>query len=428
MQQSKNDRSSTIYLSTYKGGTPGLKRFVGVPCMVFEQAASEWRGDDETAHSQPFFSLAVAKNEKTAVLILETRVGRCFHYALMDMSDRKLGGTLDIWTKNRGFVVVRKLSTSVSVGLCPIDEENIRFLKRHRRDTYKPNPAEFIRTTQSFIERKSFEELATEKLRAEGYDESVTPFVEVQILENAAVRNDISWQQGSSEMRVSVQNASPGSVGAYDFIPAPASIGLMQKASNFAGTSKSASEMRPDTPVLVSTIDLNRYLSLARVEGSFGFGHFRFDGRIVLSMRLQSGSAQIYWLADAADASVWDAIDVMKQNGEVGFMLEEGRGGVFVPYTLSPHQEDIRILRAECMSHPGGLSDAAARLASSGMVQKNATTDIPGTRLEYVHVNLLASESVALMLQALQASSPGMAEQCSDSPEADMADAGHSIH
>lgn len=428
MLENGNRLSPAIYLSTYTGGDPKLKRFEGVPCMVFEQAASEWKGDEETEHSRPFLSLSVAKNERMAVLILETRVSDCFHYALMDMSDRKLNKTLDVWIKNRGFVVVRRMTEIVSVSLCLLDDENLRFLKRHRRNTYKPNPGEFLRCTQSCIEHNSFERLATQKLSSEGRDESIKPVVEVQILESAAIRNDIPWQQGRRETHVSMQDACDRNFDEHLFTSVPASIGVVKKACDFARTSKSASDMRPDTPVLVASIDLNRYLGLARVEGSFGFGHFRFEGRIVLSMRLQSGSAQIYWLADAADPSVWAAIDAMKKNGEVGFMLEEGERGAFVPYTLLPHREDIRILRAESLSHPDGLSDAAVRLASSGLVQKNATTDIPGTDLDYVHVNVLASESVALMLQALQAASPGNAGQYSDSFEAEMADAGHSIH
>ncbi|ALL67862.1 hypothetical protein K788_0001021 [Paraburkholderia caribensis MBA4] len=427
MQKDGKGLSSAIYLSTYAGRDSRLQRFVGMHCLVFEQAASEWKRYEETERSLPFFSLSVAKNEKTAVLILETRMGDCFHYALMNMSDPKLCKTLDVWVRNRGFVVVRKLAGSISFGLCPLDRESLQFLKKHRKYRYESNPEEFLRCTQSFIELKTFEQLATAKLSGEGHG-SIKPVVEVQILESAAVRIDIPWQQMGKETHVTIQDTSDGNLDEHHSASVPVQIGFVQKACDFTRTSKSASAMKPDTPVLVSSVDLNRYLSLARVDGSFGFGHFRFEDRIVLSMRFQSGSAQIYWLADAADPSVWDAIDVMKKNEEVGFMLEEGARGAFVPYTLLPHQEDIRILRAESLSHPDGLSDAAVELANSGLVQKNATTDIPGIKLEYVHVNVLASESVARVLEALQASFPVRDERYSDSFETDIADAGHPIH
>ncbi|TXC81036.1 hypothetical protein [Paraburkholderia azotifigens] len=185
--------------------------------------------------------------------------------------------------------------------------------------------------------------------------------------------------------------------------------------------------MKPDTPVLVSSIDLNRFLDLAHVEGTFGFGHFRLDGRIVLSLRYQSGAAQIYWLADSADPGVWAAIDAMKKNEEVGFMLEEGGHGAFVRCELPPNHEDIRVLRAESLSHPGGLSDAAAALANSGCVQANATTDIPGIELQYVHVNVLASQFVLQMLQAIQTSLPESAKHHRGRFEDNMASAGHSL-
>jgi hypothetical protein len=136
----------------------------------------------------------------------------------------------------------------------------------------------------------------------------------------------------------------------------------------------------------------------------FGFGHFRAGDRVVLSFRLQSGAAQNYWLADSADSSVWALIDDMKRVGEAGFLLGEEEQSVFIPWKLMPQENLIGAIRAECLAHPGDRSDAVRSLAQSGFVEKNATTDIPGVELAYVHVSVLSMEPTeggARMLQTM---------------------------
>jgi hypothetical protein len=430
MKMNVKQKQSSIHLSTYTGGaSERLQPWVGDPCLVYQTVSKQWNRDD-ALNTQPTFKFGSIDNEKAPILFLETRVGNCFHYAVMDLSDPVLWKTLDTWKRKRGLVLVRGLAAGVSVGACPLTDEAIAPFERYRRKSKKVKPGAFTGIAQSFLQRGVFEAHVAERLREEGGDDGSAPVVEVQILSSAAIRTgfvlsdpcDTAGGPPLSGVKQTARNDNR-TLG----LPL-VTMGTLHKASEFVRSSTTASSMKPDTPVLGSPVDIKRFLELSRVEGTFGFGHFRVDGRIVLSMRLQSGAAQIYWLADSADPSLWAAIDVMKKNQEVGFMLEEGRQSVFVRWDLPPNHEDIRVLRAESLSHPGGLCDAALELANSGLVEANATTDIPGIELKYVHVNVLASESVHHMLQAIQASLPDRATERRDQFEADITSAGHSLH
>jgi hypothetical protein len=431
MKINLKQKQSSIHLSTYTGRASDLlKPWVGDPCLVYQTVSKQWNNDD-ALNTQPTFKFGSIDNEKAPILFLETRVGNCFHYAVMDLSDPVLWKTLDTWKRKRGLVLVRALAAGVSVGACPLTDEAIAPFERYRRKSKKAKRGAFTGIAQSFLQRGVFEAHVSEQLREEGRDDGSVPVVEVQILSSAAIRtgfllsdpHDSAGGPARSGVNRTARNDDNRMLG----LPL-VSIGTLHRASEFARISTTASAMKPDTPVLGSPVDMKRYLDLSRVEGTFGFGHFRVDGRIVLSMRLQSGAAQIYWLADSADPSLWAAIDVMKKNREVGFMLEEGRQSAFVRWDLPPSDEDIRVLRAESLGHPGGLSNAAVELASSGQVEANATTDIPGVELKYVHVNVLASESVQHLLQALQTAVPDRAKQRTDKFDDAMMSAGNVLH
>jgi hypothetical protein len=72
-----------------------------------------------------------------------------------------------------------------------------------------------------------------------------------------------------------------------------------------------------------------------------------------------------------------------------------------------PQEDLIGAIRAECLARPGDHSDAVLDLARSGFVEKNATTDIPGIELAYVHVSILSmkpTEGAVRMRQTMSLS------------------------
>jgi hypothetical protein len=157
--------------------------------------------------------------------------------------------------------------------------------------------------------------IARKQLEAEGSENMEHRVVEVQVLANAKVRGarDLSTHYEAVSSSTYVEDARTTSQSSDTKSAAP--FGTVQRARDFAEFSSAAASLKPEAPVLVATVDLNRFLDVSRANGMFGFGHFRAGDRVVLSFRLQSGAAQIYWLADSADSSVWALIDDMKSGG-----------------------------------------------------------------------------------------------------------------
>ena len=109
-------------------------------------------------------------------------------------------------------------------------------------------------------------------------------------------------------------------------------------------------------------------------------------------------------------------------------MLMQGIDAVFLPLKLDGRKDGVDSVRAESLSHPGGLSDVASYLANSGMVQRTATTDIPGMELNYVQVNVLSFDSSEAALYALQQQSVGTVFNETGGLVVDVMHAGETVH
>jgi hypothetical protein len=130
--------------------------------------------------------------------------------------------------------------------------------------------------------------------------------------------------------------------------------------------------------------------------GCFGLGRFQVDDCVPLTMRLQVGTLQIYWLADASDPEVWKTIDAWKKGGVAGFALVQERNAAFFPWEIAGPQNDVEQFRGECGKEKAWeFMQAAVRLIESSIVQRTATTDIPGVRLGHVLVNILMTNRLA---------------------------------
>ncbi|MGF6757361.1 hypothetical protein [Paraburkholderia sp. GAS42] len=170
--------------------------------------------------------------------------------------------------------------------------------------------------------------------------------------------------------------------------------GAIGTARDFAPFARSAAKLRPTTPVLTANVDLGMLTNYTRMgEGSFGLGCFQADDCILLTMRLQVGALQIYWLADASDPEVWKTTDSWKKGGKAGFALIQDKGAAFIPWDISGPQNGVEQFRGECGKQKASqFLRAATTLAGSGRVHHQATTDIPGVPLEHVLVNVLMTD------------------------------------
>ncbi|CAN7673198.1 hypothetical protein LJR034_005420 [Caballeronia sp. LjRoot34] len=170
--------------------------------------------------------------------------------------------------------------------------------------------------------------------------------------------------------------------------------GAIGTAKDFAPFARSAAMLRPTTPVLTANVDLGMVANCAGSgAGNFGLGCFQAEDCILLTMRLQVGTLQIYWLADASDPEVWKTIDSWKKGGKAGFALIQDKGAAFIPWDISGPQNGVEQFRGECGKQKANqFVRAATTLAGSGRVHHQATTDIPGVPLEHVLVSVLMTD------------------------------------
>lgn len=401
METQLKNNTSTICFSTYVGGGDALlDEFIGTPCLVYETVSDEWASALDTQDMRG--GLTPLENPEfpdKSALVFETGAGTCAHFAMMDLSDPAVWRVLDVWIEKRCFVTVQHVAGRTLFNGCRLRDETVQMLKEYRDSEPEHSPEAFVRFTQLIGEHRVFDIYMKKMLELLGYPKDVAPTVEIQVLTDAEVRSPNSGEPSRAGGKAAQDFVSSFSGSTPDFVPAP--FGLVRMAKNFAGTSSFAAKMRPRSPVLVSSIDMARYMEVSRTEGCFGFGHFRVGDRGVLSFRLQSGGAQVYWLADAADPRAWATVDDIRK-GEVGFMLMQGIDAVFLPLKVHGRKDAVDSVRAKSLSYPGGRSDVASYLADSGMVQRTATSDIPGVELRYVHVSVLTFDSSQEALYALQ--------------------------
>jgi hypothetical protein len=156
--------------------------------------------------------------------------------------------------------------------------EAIQILKEHRESAREHSPAAFGRFAQLIGEHRVFDMYMKNILVLLGRPKDVAPIVEIQVLSDAEVRQPNSASEPALVGESAGQGSrSSGLTSAPGIAPAP--LGFVRMAKNFSATSSSAAKMRPRSPVLVSCIDMARYMEVSRTEGCFGFGHFRVGER-----------------------------------------------------------------------------------------------------------------------------------------------------
>jgi len=123
-------------------------------------------------------------------------------------------------------------------------------------------------------------------------------------------------------------------------------------------------------------------------DARFGFGHVELEDGPVLTMRFQLGDFQIYWVADITDPELWAAIDSWKRARRVPIMFavdQAGRRNGYVAVVGIPGQTLPEEVHRDSDRRPTvDTWHAMASLAGSGLLQMQATSDIPGMALQHV--------------------------------------------
>ncbi|MBR8175780.1 hypothetical protein [Burkholderia ambifaria] len=176
--------------------------------------------------------------------------------------------------------------------------------------------------------------------------------------------------------------------------------GSLNQARDFKKESKLARTLPPALPVLTCPVeesDLRILMGLRMQRQCFGFGSVPMTGDKVMTIRLQLDGLQVYWLADMSDREVWVAIDAWRKAGKVpfcfGFASETTQDCMLGTVDIAAQAPRISNFRGRVTPEfPEGIWEQLADLAASGVMQLQATSDIPGVALEHVLVNVLATK------------------------------------
>ncbi|HIH2750527.1 hypothetical protein L3V59_39350 [Burkholderia aenigmatica] len=175
-------------------------------------------------------------------------------------------------------------------------------------------------------------------------------------------------------------------------------VGSLSKLKKFQA-SKLAKGLSADFPMLCCPIAAEdaHFISSGATRCGMGFGTIPAFGSPLMTMRLQLNGTQIYWLADLTDPEVWAAYDKWKRAGRVPISLDFDEGSqqecIFCVPEISRQRSDLEPLRV----HAGKpLTDyvwkTMVTLAASGLLQRQAASDLSDVRLERVLVNLLVTK------------------------------------
>ncbi|QIN60319.1 hypothetical protein SBC1_02940 [Caballeronia sp. SBC1] len=194
----------------------------------------------------------------------------------------------------------------------------------------------------------------------------------------------------------------------FDMNPSLIAIGRLELLQSFESRPNQAIGLPGDMPVLMCPVASSDADCFATKEGrgNFGFGTIRLRQGLVQSIRVQVNDVQIYWLTDMTDPEVWAAIEkwrkakqalvqfnVRGQPGEPGHSVFLKPG---VPQGAYRNEE----FRDAAAPSSETLWDGMAALAQSGILERQAETDIEGVPLHRVFVNLLLTARFKLCVDA----------------------------
>ncbi|WP_371881514.1 hypothetical protein [Caballeronia sp. S22] len=176
-------------------------------------------------------------------------------------------------------------------------------------------------------------------------------------------------------------------------------FGRLIPLQHFKPRPKETIGLPKEAPVLTCSIEptvASAFLKNSR-SASFGFGFMELDDGQVMTIRLQLDGLQVYWIAPLTDPELWAAIDIWKRAGRaiILFDIQEAKRRhevvcvIDMPRDIARH--DVHRLRPD--NAPSERTwQSMVLLAGSGMIQLQATSDIPGMPLRHVSANVLLTK------------------------------------
>ncbi|WP_341318702.1 hypothetical protein WN982_27245 [Paraburkholderia sp. IMGN_8] len=133
----------------------------------------------------------------------------------------------------------------------------------------------------------------------------------------------------------------------------------------------------------------------------FRLGSMEIDGCVVLTARVQKGSAQFVWLADATDPDVWSGLDNMRKTGQAGFAFINDEDTWFMQYKIEHPGTAIDRHRRQLGRKDADFLRVAGSLIAHGTIQEMVSSIIPGLTVEHSQINILGTRRVRAAAEAL---------------------------
>ncbi|KML19762.1 MULTISPECIES: hypothetical protein [Burkholderia] len=178
------------------------------------------------------------------------------------------------------------------------------------------------------------------------------------------------------------------------------SIGTLEELQSFPmhWKWKQAAGMPGNIPVLTCPISMEDYDYLSSNQGrsNFGFGRVQLSSGMLMTIRMQLRGLQVYWLAEMTDPEIWRAIKMWQQAKRVpiAFKIDAGAGWdvTFCAHEIPEEKLSNEVFRTPDCEPTWHTWHSLATVAGSGLMQKQATTDIEGVPLRRVLVNAMLTK------------------------------------
>jgi hypothetical protein len=177
-------------------------------------------------------------------------------------------------------------------------------------------------------------------------------------------------------------------------------VAILQTAAFMAQKFEQAKSLPPEVLCLTTVLSRDQFAALEKNQnggGGFGLGSVPVLNDDVMTIRFQLGAAQFYWLADMSDPQTWKAVDYWQTLGCVpmGFASFEGKRHKYM-FLQAPWPVENAIVNRfrgrQTEAARAEIWEDISSLAKSGLMERSATTDIPGIALKKVVVNVLMTK------------------------------------
>ncbi|MFP3588523.1 hypothetical protein SCB29_33550 [Paraburkholderia sp. SIMBA_055] len=178
----------------------------------------------------------------------------------------------------------------------------------------------------------------------------------------------------------------------------PVALGRLQALRSLSARPKMAQGLPDDMPFLTFPLKAHqaRCLPTSVQNFNFGLGHMQLSDRMLMTMRLQLESTQLYWIAEMTDPELWAAIDMWRKYERlpIGIMIDNGDGWGAMFLETRFFNEQLRDEKYRAAPQREATAHDWHEMAGlvTGYIQMQATTDINHIPLQHVFASALLTK------------------------------------